>query len=75
MPPVGLNMGVMLFTFGLASGIGVLLGLAPMWMLTGRSAEGRSATASRFSKGFRNALVAAQFALAGGKTAGEDQRS
>jgi predicted permease len=63
MPPVGLNMGVMLFTFGLASGIGVLLGLAPMWMLTGRSAEGRSATASRFSKGFRSALVAAQFAL------------
>ncbi len=69
LPAVRLDLGVMLFSIGLATTVGVAFGLMPMWtflrgeMQTGVGREGRSFSASKWSTQFRNGIVAAQVAL------------
>jgi predicted permease len=68
-PDVHLNVAVMLCTLGIAAAIGIVFGLAPMWMLapgrvpSGIRSEERGFSASKVSTQLRNALVAGEVAL------------
>jgi len=68
-PDVHLDWAVMLFTFGMAAAIGVIVGLMPLWLLrrgnaqTGIRSQERGFSSSKWSTRFRNNVVAIQIAL------------
>lgn len=68
-PDTHLDAEVMLFTFGIATVIGTVIGLMPMWLLrrgdaqAGVRSQERGFSSSKWSTQFRNSLVAVQIAL------------
>jgi putative ABC transport system permease protein len=68
-PDVHLDAGVMLFTFGIAAGVGVVIGLVPLLLIRrgdsygGLRSHERGFSASKWSTQLRNGIAAAQIAL------------
>lgn len=68
-PDVQLDFGVMLFTFGVAAAIGIIVGLMPLWLLrrgdsqAGVRSQERGFSSSKWSRQFRNGIAAVQIAL------------
>ena len=68
-PEVHIDLGVMLFTFGVAAGIGIVMGLIPVWLLLAKNMQPglrnqeRTSSGSKWSTQLRNAIVAVQLAV------------
>src|SRR5579872_455994 len=64
-PPARMDAGLMFFAFAIATGMGVLFGLAPLGVLGGANSQlaVRGASSSRLSSRLRGGIVVAQMAI------------
>jgi putative ABC transport system permease protein len=68
-PPIRMDLGIMLFTFGVAAAIGIIMGLLPIGLLFRRNAQAglrnqeRNFSSSKRSTRLRSSIVAVQIAV------------
>ncbi|HEV2687555.1 MAG TPA: hypothetical protein VGV35_03345, partial [Bryobacteraceae bacterium] len=64
-PPARMDAGLMFFAFAIAAGMGVLFGLAPVWVLSGADPQlaVRGASPARLSSRLRSGIVVAQVVI------------